>query len=396
MLKNITPKWYIGIFIFIFTMAALLLIAYPLQMNWGMYGLAVTQIGLLLIGLLVPLLFKWKLSEIMPIKKVSFRQFFGTLVLYAASYITVLAVSIITAYFFPGLMDVSNYLGSFIASVPFAVALIIVAVMPGICEEVLFRGVILHTMRNFKSEFVVMLIAAVLFGIFHLDVYRFLPTAILGFVMTYLMLKTQNFLLPVFFHFLNNAVTVSAGYSTFSSGEMADSSMVIGFESLGICLLLAAAAPFLFYFAGRLLNPERKNKKYLYIIITLSVLLFISGISFVAKFALSGTVIMNFTQTEHVDINTAPVRHELKIESAGIYDLSFSIKDETESIITTLNVLDKSGESIYSPGFGSDNFFGNKPILLEVGVYTVEFSFENASSTPVAVTFEFTAKRLGG
>ncbi|MCL2051681.1 MAG: CPBP family intramembrane metalloprotease [Lachnospiraceae bacterium] len=282
MQKKITPQWYIGALVLAIALLFLIFGATPMQMNWGMYGLMLTQLGLLLIALAAPLLFKWKLSEVLPIKKITAKHFFGTILLYAATFIFVNAVTMITAYFFPGMLEVSNALGSFFASVPFIAAFFIVAVMPGICEEVLFRGTILFTLKKIKSEFWVMLIVAVIFGLFHLDVYRFLPTAILGFVITYLMIRTKNFLLPVLYHFLNNAVSLSAGYSSFTVAEI-DIAVTIELEFVGVYLVLSALAPVLYFCAGKLLNPERKNKKDKFAVIALSVLLFCVGIGIFAQ-----------------------------------------------------------------------------------------------------------------
>ena len=279
---KIDPKWYIGIILLVIVIGFLIFIATPMQMSWGMNGAALTQVGLLLIAIAVPIIFKWKLSEILQIKKVTVKHFFGTLILYVASFILINLVTLIVAYLSPGMLEVGNALGNFFTTVPFIVAFLIVAVMPGICEEVLFRGVILHTMQNFKSELMVMLISAFIFGVFHLDFHRFFPTSILGFVMTYLMLKTGNLLLPVFFHFLNNAVSLSVSYGIFSGGGEIDTGAAVGIDMIGAYLIFATLAPALFFFAGRLLNPERKNKRDKFIIIGLSTLSFITGLIIVA------------------------------------------------------------------------------------------------------------------
>ncbi|MCL2718485.1 MAG: CPBP family intramembrane metalloprotease [Lachnospiraceae bacterium] len=396
MSQSTAPKWYIGILLLIVAIAFLLFGAFPMQMNWGMYGLALTQIGLLLIALAAPWLCKWKLKEVMPIKKVTGKHFFGTLILYCATFIVVNTVTMIIAYFFPGMLEVSSALGSFFVTVPFFVALIIVAVLPGICEEVLFRGVILHTMRKFKSQLAVMLIVAVIFGLFHLDVYRFLPTAIIGFVLTYLMIKTENFLLPVFYHFLNNAVSLSAGYSAFSNSAEVEATAEIGLEFIGVYLILATLTPGLYYFAGRLLNPERKNKKDKFVAIALAVLLFVLGMGIFAHSIDTGVTIMSFTQGESVDNNTQPVMHDVVVDKAGIYELFVGVEHEAGVIITEANFMDQTGLSIFNPDSGTE-FNANKgPVYLEKGIYMIEFNFDGGTSEPVDVQFAFTLRRIGG
>jgi len=88
-------------------------------------------------------------------------------------------------------------------SVPLVLSVAIMGVMPGICEEVLHRGLILHTLKNQKNDTVKIILMAAIFGVFHIDPYRFLPTALIGLVLSYIMIKTENILLPVLLHFAN-------------------------------------------------------------------------------------------------------------------------------------------------------------------------------------------------
>lgn len=276
-MRTVAPKWYMGLVILLFTMVFLVFLAFPAQIFWGMWGLVVTQIGLLIIALLPPLIFKWKLSDMMPVRKFTLKQLLATFLLYIATFIIITTISLITGYFFPGMMEVSTALSDFFTTVPFIFALIAVAVLPGICEEALFRGAILHAFKDQKNKFVVMLIVAALFGLFHLDPYRFLPTAIIGFALTYLMIKTENFLLPVLYHIINNAVSVSAGF--FQAGVDMDEalSIGIGLETIGIYLVLSAISPLLYYLIGKLLGSYDTNRKLRNGMIVLSVLLFVIG-----------------------------------------------------------------------------------------------------------------------
>lgn len=81
------------------------------------------------------------------------------------------------------------------------------AVSPAICEEVLFRGAILSAFRQRMGETACILAVAFLFGVFHLSIYRFLPTAISGALLTYLVLRTGSIFASMLTHaFLNAAV----------------------------------------------------------------------------------------------------------------------------------------------------------------------------------------------
>src|SRR5690606_35829883 len=87
------------------------------------------------------------------------------------------------------------------------------AVMPAICEEALHRGFIQSTMRSIRFDWVIVLIMGFIFGVFHLDPVRFLGTAILGAVLSYVMVKTRNIFYPSFLHMINNAIPVILMYT---------------------------------------------------------------------------------------------------------------------------------------------------------------------------------------
>lgn len=67
--------------------------------------------------------------------------------------------------------------------------LLVLGVLPGICEELLFRGVILSCLPRNYSDKRRILVVGTLFGAFHMSLVRFAPTALLGYVLTWLALR---------------------------------------------------------------------------------------------------------------------------------------------------------------------------------------------------------------
>ncbi len=280
-MSKIKPKWYIGIGVFVLVVLFLMYLATPIQANWGMWGLAVTELILLLFALLPVFLFKWKLSEVFPLKKIRLKQLLAVLLLYAATFIVSSVVAMITSYFFPNAIEVSKGIASFSTSTPFVISLLVMAVLPAICEEALHRGFILHTVRLKKHELLTMLIMAVIFGVFHLDFYRFLPTAILGFILTYIMIKTENFLLPVLYHLFHNAVSVAT--AAFASNSLSSEAMSqvneMPLASVGTFLILSALAPVLYYFGSKFISPNQRERspKTKWIVLALTFILLAAG-----------------------------------------------------------------------------------------------------------------------
>lgn len=83
----------------------------------------------------------------------------------------------------------------------------VVGVLPGICEEVMFRGFILSAFRK-KGLWYGIILTAVLFGAFHLDPFRFLPVTLLGIWLGYLAVKTNSLFIPILAHFAQNSLAI--------------------------------------------------------------------------------------------------------------------------------------------------------------------------------------------
>ena len=95
----------------------------------------------------------------------------------------------------------------------FAVNFIMIAVLPAIGEELIFRGVLQRILtRLFNSGHLAILITSIVFSALHLQFYGFLPRFILGLVFGYLFLWSGTLWLPVIAHFANNAVSVILVY----------------------------------------------------------------------------------------------------------------------------------------------------------------------------------------
>ncbi len=84
------------------------------------------------------------------------------------------------------------------------------AVMPGICEELLFRGAIYGLLRRKFNTVGCCIFVGVLFGFFHLSGYRLLPTAFLGIILTLMVYRTGSIFPSMLFHASHNALAILA------------------------------------------------------------------------------------------------------------------------------------------------------------------------------------------
>ncbi len=86
--------------------------------------------------------------------------------------------------------------------------LLLMAVSPAICEEALFRGPILRGLATRFSPAVAAILTGILFGIYHVDVWRLVPTALLGVGLSGIALASDSILPSMLAHFTNNACIV--------------------------------------------------------------------------------------------------------------------------------------------------------------------------------------------
>jgi sodium transport system permease protein len=91
----------------------------------------------------------------------------------------------------------------------FVTTLLLVAVTPAICEECLFRGPILRGLRTRLDSVAAVIITAALFGLFHMDVYRLIPTTLLGVLLGFIALESGSIVPAMVAHFCNNAMLVT-------------------------------------------------------------------------------------------------------------------------------------------------------------------------------------------
>jgi hypothetical protein len=86
---------------------------------------------------------------------------------------------------------------------------LVIAIIPGIGEELVFRGLVQnHVFRLSRNIHVAIWVSALLFGLFHLQFYGLVPRMFLGVLFGYLYYFSGNIIYPMVAHFFNNGFTV--------------------------------------------------------------------------------------------------------------------------------------------------------------------------------------------
>jgi uncharacterized protein len=101
----------------------------------------------------------------------------------------------------------ANNPGVFLANV------LLIAVLPAIGEELIFRGVFQKLFTEIsRNAHVAIVITAVLFSAMHGQFFGFIPRMLLGILFGYLMLWSNTIWVPIIAHFINNALAVTTYY----------------------------------------------------------------------------------------------------------------------------------------------------------------------------------------
>lgn len=89
------------------------------------------------------------------------------------------------------------------------VNIVVMAIAPAFCEELLFRGVIQNQLEKWcKNAHIAVWVAAIIFSAIHFQFYGFLPRMILGAALGYLLVYGKSLWLPIVAHALNNFMAV--------------------------------------------------------------------------------------------------------------------------------------------------------------------------------------------
>ncbi|MFK7936534.1 MAG: lysostaphin resistance A-like protein [Saprospiraceae bacterium] len=92
--------------------------------------------------------------------------------------------------------------------------LLIIAVLPGLGEELVFRGLIQQSFRKwFGNPHVAIWVTAFIFSAIHFQFAGFLPRMILGALLGYLFYWTNNLWVPIVAHFVTNGLQVIGAFA---------------------------------------------------------------------------------------------------------------------------------------------------------------------------------------
>lgn len=119
--------------------------------------------------------------------------------------------------------------------------LIVIALIPAIGEELLFRGLIQKWLQQSTGrKHLAVIVTAALFSAIHMQFYGFIPRMVLGMILGYAFLWSGSLWLSIFGHFANNAAAVILAFYA-RKNSLPFNQDTIGTEKSDIWLVLISA-----------------------------------------------------------------------------------------------------------------------------------------------------------
>jgi sodium transport system permease protein len=108
--------------------------------------------------------------------------------------------------------DLEQQLSGALADAPSVwVVVLLVALVPAICEELAFRGFILSGFRHLGHKWWAIVLSSVMFGITHTMLHQSLVTSVAGAVIGFVAVQSGSIFPGMLFHFTHNALAVIEG-----------------------------------------------------------------------------------------------------------------------------------------------------------------------------------------
>ena len=107
------------------------------------------------------------------------------------------------------LAELTEFLTEFDNTGHFLLCILVIAIIPAVGEEFLFRGVLQNILRiSVKNPHIAIWASALIFSIFHNQFYGLIPRMLLGAIFGYLYYWSGSLFLPVLGHFINNGLSL--------------------------------------------------------------------------------------------------------------------------------------------------------------------------------------------
>ena len=210
--KGGVPTFSDAWFVLLFVIVLVIYLGGILQSEYGVYGVAGTQLIILSIPLVMAIYTKKDLKKTYSIRKPKAVPALGACIFILGIISVGIVITSIVSSIFKESSEASYESLKDIMDNGFVITLLIVALLPAICEEMMFRGYIFAAVREKYRPVVAMIFVAVCFGLYHMSISRLFVTGLLGFGLCMSTYYTKSIFPGMLMHFINNSYSVIAYY----------------------------------------------------------------------------------------------------------------------------------------------------------------------------------------
>lgn len=143
-----------------------------------------------------------------------------------------------------------------------ALVVLVVAVVPALSEETMFRGFIQRSFELRYKKYYAAMITALFFSLYHFNPYGLIPLFVLGAFFGFAAYKSKTLLIPMFLHFLNNFSAVLL-YHIIGDDELIKSDASVNPDELSSYILMFFALTLLLVGLIIVINKYYSSKKML-------------------------------------------------------------------------------------------------------------------------------------
>ena len=130
-------------------------------------------------------------------------------------------------------------------------------ILAPICEELLFRGIILQGLKE-KGTIKAVLITSLMFMLMHLNLHQTIYQFVLSIIMCFIYLYTNSIFSTIFVHFINNTLVLLINYF---SPQLFDYKF-LSTNYIILALVLFVFGIYVIYNLVKLLNDKKNNNKH--------------------------------------------------------------------------------------------------------------------------------------
>ncbi len=176
--------------------------------------LAVTQLIIVTLPVIYCFYIKCDFKETFSLRNFNIKYLAIGVPMTATAFVIVLFVQNLMLEFMPSLQSLIEAIEDTVSFESLIMQIIIISILPAICEEMLFRGFLLKSFNVQKSPVIAILATSLLFGVFHMNVLQFITGLCLGSVLGFITYKSKSIYPAMILHFLNNFAAVMISHFT--------------------------------------------------------------------------------------------------------------------------------------------------------------------------------------